>query len=146
MLVAPGTGSSGGLGPGGASTGSHDGMLSAGMRVGASGGTGSGAGSGRGSTGAGTGSGSARPIGGYQVKPHYPESARRRGIEGTTLLKMRITAQGQVEDVQVECSAGHHDLDQSALEAVRRWRFEPARRGSEPVAVWVVIPVEFKLQ
>ena len=59
---------------------------------------------------------------------------------------MRITAQGRVEDVQVERSAGHSDLDQSALEAVRRWRFEPARRGGEPVAVWVIIPVEFKLQ
>ena len=78
--------------------------------------------------------------------PHYPESARRRGIEGTALLKMRITAQGTVEDVQVERSAGHPDLDQSAVEAVRRWRFEPASRGGEAVAVWVVIPVEFKLQ
>jgi protein TonB len=59
---------------------------------------------------------------------------------------MRITAQGTVADVQVERSAGHPDLDQSALEAVRRWRFEPARRGGEAVAVWVIIPVEFKLQ
>jgi len=62
------------------------------------------------------------------------------------LLKMRITVQGTVEDVRVERSTGHSDLDQSAMDAVRRWRFEPARRGSEPVAVWVVIPVEFKLQ
>lgn len=94
----------------------------------------------------GSGSGSARPLGGYQVKSHYPESARRRRIEGTALLKMRITAQGYVEDVHVERSAGHPDLDQSAMEAVRHWRFEPARRGGESVAVWVVIPVEFKLQ
>lgn len=34
----------------------------------------------------------------------------------------------------------------SAMEAVQRWRFDPARRRSEPVAVWVLIPVEFTLQ
>lgn len=80
------------------------------------------------------------------MQPHYPESARRRGIEGTVLLKMRITEQGRVETVQVERSAGHPDLDQSAMEAVKRWRFAPARRAGEAVAVWVFIPVEFKLQ
>ena len=101
---------------------------------------GSGAGAGRG--GGGGGGVAARPLGGYQVKPRYPESARRQGVEGTVLLKMRITAQGRVEDLQVERSAGHRDLDQSALEAVQRWHFEPARRSG----VWVLLPVEFKLQ
>jgi protein TonB len=51
-----------------------------------------------------------------------------------------------VEQVKVERSAGHTDLDQAALEAVSRWRFEPARRGRQPVAVWVLIPVEFTLR
>jgi protein TonB len=59
---------------------------------------------------------------------------------------MRITQHGRVEDVQVERSAGHPDLDQSAMEAVRRWRFAPARSGGEPVASLATIPVVFKLQ
>src|SRR5262249_47872175 len=105
MPVAPGAGGSGGEGTG-------SGMAHAGTGTGA-GGTGPGRGSG---SGHGTGSGgngtSARPLGGYQVKPRYPESARRRGIEGTVLLKMRITAQGRVEDVQVVRSAGYPDLDE----------------------------------
>ena len=42
-------------------------------------------------------------------------------------------------------SAGHPDLDQAAMEAVRRWRFEPARRGADAVAMWVLLPVEFRL-
>jgi protein TonB len=89
----------------------------------------------------------ARPLGGgYQVKPRYPDSARREGIEGTVLLKTRVTERGLVETVQVERSAGHPDLDQAAVEAVRRWRFEPARRSGEPVAVWVRIPVQYKLE
>jgi protein TonB len=79
------------------------------------------------------------------VKPRYPEAARRRGIEGTVLLKVRVTEQGRVEAVQVERSAGYSELDESATEAVQRWRFEPARRSGEPVAVWVLIPVEFRL-
>jgi protein TonB len=62
------------------------------------------------------------------------------------LLKMHITEQGRVEEVQVERSAGHQELDQAAMEAVRRWRFEPARRAGEAVAMWVIIPVEFKIQ
>ena len=116
-------------------------MAYAGTGVGAGGGTGPGRGGGSGN---GT---SARAIGGYQVKPRYPESARRRGIEGTVLLKMRITAQGRVEDVQVVRSAGYPDLDESAIEAVRRWRFEPARRNGEPVAEdAVLLPVVFQLQ
>jgi periplasmic protein TonB len=148
MPVAPGGGSGGDTAPGDAGTdGDGAGRQPGSTRSGTGGVPGPGRGSGGpGSGGSGGERGSVRPIGGYQVKLRYPELARRQGIEGTVLLKMRITAQGRVEDVQVERSAGHPDLDQAATEAVRRWRFEPARRGGEPVAVWVVIPVEFKLQ
>ena len=127
--------------------GTGGGRARAGTGEGAGGGTGPGRGGGSGH-GTGSGSGiSARPIGGYQVKPRYPESARRRGIEGTVLLKMRITAQGRVEDVQVVRSAGYPELDESAMEAVRRWRFEPARRNGAPVAEdAVLLPVVFQLQ
>jgi protein TonB len=85
------------------------------------------------------------PSGGYQVKPRYPDSARRRGVEGTVIIKAYVTEQGRVEQVQVERSAGHTDLDQAAVEAVERWRFKPARRGRQPVAMWVSIPVKFQL-
>jgi TonB family protein len=95
------------------------------------------AGEGRGST--------SLPGGGYQVRPRYPDSARRQGIEGTVVVKAYVTEQGRVEQVQVAQSAGHPDLDQSAVEAVGRWRFEPARRGRQPVAMWVSIPVKFVL-
>ncbi len=88
----------------------------------------------------------ARPTGGYQVKPSYPASARRLGIEGTTLLRVYVAADGQVTDVQVDTSAGHPDLDRAATDAVRRWRFEPARRGTEPIGTWVRLPVQFVLR
>ncbi len=88
----------------------------------------------------------AAPRGGYQVTPSYPTSARRAGIQGTTLLSVFVDADGRVADVVVTQSAGHPDLDAAAADAVRRWRFEPARRGAEAVAIWVLLPIEFRLR
>jgi len=88
----------------------------------------------------------ARPLGGYQVKPRYPESARKAGAQGTTLLKLRVLENGKVGEVQIERSAGHPDLDNAAVDAVKRWLFEPARMGTTPVAVWVLLPVKFQIQ
>ena len=94
----------------------------------------------------GTLTGPAIPRGGYQVTPSYPASARRAGIEGTTLLGVRVEADGRVGDVVLKRSAGHPDLDRAAENAVRRWRFEPAHRGADAVAVWVDLPVQFHLR
>ena len=88
----------------------------------------------------------ARPTGGYQVRPSYPTVPRRLGIEGTTMLRVHVLEDGRIAEVTVERSAGHPDLDQAAVESVRRWRFEPARRGEEKVPMWVRIPVEFTLR
>jgi protein TonB len=55
-------------------------------------------------------------------------------------------ANGRVGAIRVEQSAGHPDLDQAAAEAIERWRFEPARRGNQPVAVWLRMPVKFVLR
>jgi periplasmic protein TonB len=86
-----------------------------------------------------------RPQGGYQVRPAYPSAPRRLGIQGTTMLRVHVLADGRIGDVLVDRSAGHPDLDRAAMEAVRRWRFEPARRGADAVAMWVLLPVEFRL-
>jgi protein TonB len=61
------------------------------------------------------------------------------------MIKAYVTEQGRVEQVHVEQSAGSKDLDQAAVEAVGRWRFQPARRGRQPIAMWVSIPVRFVL-
>lgn len=119
---------------------------------GVGGGSGAGGRSGSGLASAGTSDASgagvtsfARPLGGYQTTPRYPESARTAGIEGVSLLRFVVLADGLVGAVNVEKSAGHPDLDRAAIDAVKTWRFEPARRGVEAVAVWVTIPVRFEL-
>jgi protein TonB len=88
----------------------------------------------------------AMPRGGYQVRPSYPSTARRLGIQGMTTLRVYVAADGRVGQVLIQESAGHPDLDGAAAEAVKQWRFEPARRGAEPVGVWVLLPVEFRLR
>ena len=88
----------------------------------------------------------ARPLGGYQTRPRYPESARRAGIQGVTRLRFEVLATGRVGRVLVEESAGFEDLDRAAVEAVKTWRFQPARRGDRPVPVWVTLPVRFELK
>jgi protein TonB len=121
--------------------------------AGGGGGTGT-SGLGRGAKGDGTGggagtgealSGLARPLGGYQVKPRYPESARRAGVQGITTLRVRVLENGRVGEVIIEQSAGFRDLDVAAADAVKKWLFEPARRDKNPVAVWVLLPVKFEL-
>ena len=87
----------------------------------------------------------ARPLGGYQTTPHYPEAARRQGVEGTVTLRFEVLASGKVGTVQVQRSAGRADLDRAAVEAIQTWLFEPARRGKEAVAVWATLPVRFEL-
>ena len=86
------------------------------------------------------------PRGGYQITPSYPASARRLGVEGTALLRVLVDSDGRVGDVVVKQSAGHPDLDRAAADAVRHWRFEPARRGADSVAMWVELPVDFRLR
>lgn len=105
-------------------------------------------GDGTGGDGVGSGealSGLARPLGGYQVKPRYPDSARRAGVQGVTMLRVRVLENGRVGEVIVDQSAGFRDLDFAAVDAVRKWLFEPARRGREAVSVWVMLPVKFEL-
>ncbi|MFY9268389.1 MAG: energy transducer TonB [Candidatus Manganitrophaceae bacterium] len=78
-------------------------------------------------------------------KPHYPERARAEGREGTALLRVTVLPTGKVGEALIEQSSGHADLDRSAVEAVMKWIFLPARRGENPVVSSVRIPVTFAL-
>lgn len=78
--------------------------------------------------------------------PVYPRMARRRGYEGTVLMEVLVSREGRVEAVRLLESSGHGVLDHEAMSAVKRWVFEPARRGEEKVEMWVKVPVRFKLK
>jgi protein TonB len=77
--------------------------------------------------------------------PAYPESARREGREGNVLLRVLVDGQGRSKQVEINRSSGSDALDRAAAEAIKRWRFYPARQGEHPVESWVRIPIEFRL-
>jgi len=78
--------------------------------------------------------------------PRYPEDARERGWEGVVVLNVSVGADGRADSVRVSRGSGHAVLDHAAADAVRRWRFEPARRAGMPVAAAVDVPIRFRLE
>lgn len=78
--------------------------------------------------------------------PEYPALARRRHLEGTVVLEVSVTGNGRVRRLAVHESSGHRILDKAAERAVRKWLFEPGRRGIVPVAMEVLVPVRFSLR
>jgi protein TonB len=78
--------------------------------------------------------------------PRYPASARRTGTQGTVTLRVQVTREGLAARVDVEKSSGSPHLDAAALEAVKAWRFVPARQGAEPVESRVLVPIVFRLE
>jgi protein TonB len=75
--------------------------------------------------------------------PRYPELARQRGWEGTALLRITIDKTGRVTKVEVARSSGYALLDAAAVNAVRTWRGEPARRRGQPLETVELLPVKF---
>jgi protein TonB len=80
-----------------------------------------------------------------EVKPIYTEEGRRRGVEGDVVMEVVVRADGSVGAVRTLQGLGS-GLDQRAAEAIRQWKFSPARRFGTPVDVLVEIAVEFRLR
>ena len=102
--------------------------------------------------GGGAGGGPYRPGSGidppsllHEVTPDYTDQARRAGLEGEVLLEIVVGPDGSVIDIRVLRRLGA-GLDERAVDAVRQWRFSPARRFGTPVAVVVEVAVEFTLR
>ncbi len=123
-----------------------------GIGSGSGGGVGSGRGPGVGpGFGGGIGGGVYRVGGGvsapraiYAPDPSYSEEARKAKYQGTVVLWVVVGADGRTRDIRVQRSLGL-GLDENAVEAIRRWRFEPARKDGMPVAVQVSVEVNFRL-
>lgn len=83
----------------------------------------------------------ARPI--FQTPPAYPAELRGKKVEGVVQLFFVVDADGRVVDPRVEKSP-HPAFIQPALDAVRKWRFEPAMRGGKKVASKMKVPIRFQ--
>jgi protein TonB len=123
-----------------------------GIGDGSGGGVGSGTGPGVGpGHGGGIGGGAYRVGGGvsaprvtYQPDPEYSEEARKAKYQGTVVLWCVVGPDGRVHDVRIQRSLGL-GLDEKAIEAVKTWKFDPARKDGQPVAVQINVEVNFRL-
>jgi TonB family protein len=129
-----GTGSGGGIGSG------SGGGVGSGRGPGV--GPGSDGGIGGGPYKVGGGVSAPRPI--YSPDPEYSDEARRAKYQGNVVLWMVIGPDGRPHQIRVMRTLGL-GLDEKAIEAVREWRFEPARRNGQPVSVEISVEVSFRL-
>jgi len=79
----------------------------------------------------------------FSPSPAYPPAALAARLTGRVIVRIKVSATGAVESALIHRSSGHRSLDEAALAAVRRWRFEPARRLGIPVATEVAAPIRF---
>lgn len=96
-----------------------------------------------------SGSGKGTEIGypdyGVNPKPDYPRIAKRYGYEGLVVLNVFVMESGSVGKVELRRSSGYDVLDNSALDAVRKWIFIPGKKNGRAVSSWVVVPIRFDL-
>ncbi|MDY7093458.1 MAG: energy transducer TonB [Acidobacteriota bacterium] len=77
--------------------------------------------------------------------PQYTEIARKARIQGVVIVQAIINKDGRVENVKV-LKGLPMGLDQAAVDAIKKWRFEPATLNGKPVTVYYNLTVNFTLQ
>lgn len=87
-----------------------------------------------------------RPSYADNPKPIYPQEAREKGYEGEVVLRVEVLVNGRVGQIEIRKSSSYELLDQSALAAVKQWKFIPAQKGDVAIPLWVNIPIKFQLQ
>jgi len=80
----------------------------------------------------------------YQPDPEYDEKDRKKKTNGTVVLSLIVTKEGKTADIKVTKTLTP-GLDQQAIKAVSRWRFEPAAQDGQPCPMRVAVQVQFKL-
>lgn len=86
-----------------------------------------------------------KPVVIQNTPPSYPEIARRNGWEGRVLVRVEVSAEGRPLSTAIAKSSGYGVLDQSALRAVKSWRFQPRTIAGIPSQASVEVPVNFSL-
>ncbi|MDZ4097981.1 MAG: energy transducer TonB [Methylophilaceae bacterium] len=81
----------------------------------------------------------------HNPAPSYPAVSRRIGEEGRVMLRVLVSKSGDAEQVEIESGSGFTRLDKAALDAVKKWRFIPAKRNNQPISAYVIVPIQFTL-
>lgn len=76
------------------------------------------------------------------VAPDYPDDLRREGVAGVVVVECTIDTSGNVDAPAVQKSS-NAAFEKPALEAIKKWKFKPARQDGNPIARKVTIPIRF---
>ena len=79
------------------------------------------------------------------VAPVYPNELKREGVAGMVTMSITVDESGSVQNAIVKKST-RPEFEQPAIDAVSKWKFEPAKKDGKPVSVQVVIPVKFSVK
>jgi protein TonB len=79
------------------------------------------------------------------VEPKYPPRELSEGIEGNVTVELLVNEQGLVEKVTVLSKIGPKSFEESTLEALKQFVFQPLIENGEPVAMWVKFLVKFRI-
>jgi TonB family protein len=88
--------------------------------------------------------GTSTPRATYSPDPEFSEDARRAKYQGTAILGLTVREDGTASDVCLLNALGH-GLDEKAIDAVKRWKFQPAMKDGQPVPVRLSVEVDFRL-
>lgn len=79
------------------------------------------------------------------VAPEYPPLMKTQNVSGVVMVKCTIDEQGNVTETVV-AKTTNQAFDQSATDAVKKWKFKPARQDGNPIQVTVTIPIKFVVE
>jgi protein TonB len=81
----------------------------------------------------------------HNPSPEYPEMGVFLGYQGDVIIRIRVSAKGDSAGVEILRSSGHKVLDDSAINALRKWRFTPTKHDNTPMNDYVIITVSYVL-
>jgi protein TonB len=89
---------------------------------------------------------SIKPTNAVDVSQYYPESSRRAGEEGRTMVKVCVNASGKTDSVEVQTTSGFPNLDDAALKVAKAFRFKPATQEGKAITTCAPLPIKFNLK
>ena len=81
----------------------------------------------------------------HNPSPECPEMGVFLGYQGDVIIRIRVSAKGDSAGVEILRSSGHKVLDDSAINALRKWRFTPTKHDNTPMNDYVIITVSYVL-
>ena len=89
------------------------------------------------------------PRGGWELiqkRLKYPKKAKKAGIDGTIRVNVKVSKGGRILETKILDSFGDKDCEKAAIDAIKKVRWRPAKKGDKTVEAWVEVPVEFKIE